>query len=290
MARPGRAYWKGFLRLSLVTIAVEVYNAVDAAAEISFNQIHKPTGKRVNYVKSVAGVGPIDNKDIVKGYAIDKDVYVTLEPTELDAIRLETKKTLDLNEFVDRKEIDPRYFERPYYIVPADEYAAEGYLVIREALREMDKVGIGQVTMSGREYLVAVGPIDKGLGMEILRYANEIRSAETYFNDLPNLKIEREMVALATELITRKSAEFAPEKYRNHYAEALQELVKEKAKGQKIVTAEEPEPQRGTVINLMEALKKSVQGGAKAAPEKPPAEKPPAKAPASKRKTGTRRS
>src|SRR3954468_7186736 len=162
MARPGRAYWKGFLRLSLVTIAVEVYNAIDTAADISFNQIHKPTGKRVNYVKTVPGVGPVESKDIVKGYAIDKDTYVTLETEELEGIRLETKKTLDLNEFVDRKEIDPRYFERPYYIVPADEYAAEGYLVIREALREMDKVGIGQVTMSGREYLVAVGPIEKG--------------------------------------------------------------------------------------------------------------------------------
>jgi DNA end-binding protein Ku len=289
MARPGRAYWKGFLRLSLVTIAVEVYNAVDNAAEISFNQIHKPTGKRVNYVKSVAGIGPIDNKDIVKGYAIDKDVYVTLETEELDQIKLETKKTLDLNEFVDRKEIDPRYFERPYYIVPADEYAAEGYLVIREALREMDKVGIGQVTMSGREYLVAVGPIEKGLGMEILRYANEIRAAETYFNDLPTLKIDREMVALATELISRKAAEFAPQKYRNHYVEALQELVKEKAKGKKIVTAEEPEPQRGTVINLMDALRKSVQSGAKTPAEKTPAEKAPAKASTPKRKTGTRR-
>jgi DNA end-binding protein Ku len=286
MARPGRAYWKGFLRLSLVTIAVEVYNAVDSAAEISFNQIHKPTGKRVNYVKSVQGVGPVDTKDIVKGYAIDKDTYVTLEPEELDAIKIATKKTLDLSEFVDRKDIDPRYFERPYYVVPADEYGAEGYLVIREALGEMDKVGVGQVTMSGREYLVAVGPLGKGLGMEILRYANEIRSAETYFNDLPNIKIDKEMVALATELINRKSAEFEPAKYRNHYADALQELVKEKAKGTKIVTAEEPEPQRGTVINLMDALRKSVQGGGKTAPAPKAPAKPQA---ATKRKTGTRR-
>jgi DNA end-binding protein Ku len=286
MARPGRAYWKGFLRLSLVTIAVEVYNAVDTAADITFNQIHKPTGKRINYTKTVQGIGPVDSKDIVKGYAIDKDTYVTLEPEELDAIKLETKKTLDLTEFVARSDIDPRFFERPYYIVPADEFAAEGYLVIREALREMDKLGVGQVTMAGREYLVAVGPIGKGLGMEILRYSNEIRSAETYFNDLPNLKIDKEMVSLATELINRKSAEFEPAKYRNHYAEALHELVKEKAKGKKIVTAEEPEPQRGTVINLMDALRKSVQSGGKAAP----AAKTPAKpAASSKRKTGTTR-
>jgi DNA end-binding protein Ku len=292
MARPGRAYWKGFLRLSLVTIAVEVYNAVDTAADISFNQIHKPTGKRINYTKTVQGIGPVDSKDIVKGYAIDKDTYVTLEPEELEAIKLETKKTLDLTEFVDRKDIDPRFFERPYYIVPADEYAAEGYLVIREALRDMDKLGVGQVTMAGREYLVAVGPIGKGLGMEMLRYANEVRSAETYFNDLPNIKIDQEMVALATELINRKSAEFEPAKYRNHYSDALHELVKEKAKGKKIVTAEEPEPARGTVINLMDALRKSVQSGGKAAAtqEKAPPAKTPAKAaPAAKRKAGTRR-
>ena len=181
MARPGRPYWKGHLRLSLVSIPVEIYNAVDSGSDISFNQIHKPTGKRINYQKVVKGVGPIENSDIVKGYEIDKDHYVIIEPEELDAIKLESKKTVDLQEFVDLKEIDPRFFERPYYIVPMDDMAAEGYAVIREALAKMGKAGLGQVTMSGREYLVAVSAVGKGLVMEIMRYENELRSADSLF-------------------------------------------------------------------------------------------------------------
>src|SRR6476659_4905213 len=254
-----RALWKGFLRLSRVTIAVELYNAVEAGAEISFNQIHKPTGKRVNYTKTVGGE-PVENADIVKGYPIERDTYVTFTPEELDAVRLETKKTLDLSEFVDVSQIDPRYFERPYYVAPADEFAAEGYLVIREALLRMGKLGIGQVTMSGGEHLVAVGPIRKGLGMQILRYADEVRKADPFFQKVPALKLDEEMVALATQLIAQKAAdEWRPQKYRNHYVDAVRELIKEKAKGHVITTAEEPVAPRGTVINLMDALKKSIQ-------------------------------
>jgi DNA end-binding protein Ku len=260
MAVPGRAYWKGFLRLSLVSIGVAVYNAVDTAAEIKFNQIHKPTGKRINYTKTVKGIGPIDAGDIVKAYEIDEDTYVTLEPEELEAIKLESKKTLDLQQFVDAEEIDPRYFERPYYIVPADEHAVEGYLVIRDALKKSGKLGVGQVTMSGREYLVAVGPVDKGLGMHIMRYANEVRSAGQYFSDLPDQKLDPEMVGLASELIGRKAGSFKPEQYKNHYANALHDLVKEKAKGHKIVVTEEERPSGTNVVDLMDALRRSVGG------------------------------
>jgi DNA end-binding protein Ku len=273
-----RAQWKGFLRLSLVTIAVELYNAVEAGADIGFNLIHKPTGKRVNFTKTVEG-DPIENSDIVKGYPIERDTYVTFTTDELNAVKLETKKTLDLTEFVDAAQIDPRYFERPYYIAPADEFAGEGYLVIREALQRMGKLGVGQVTMSGREYLVAVGPIGKGLGMQILRYADEVRKANPFFEKVPSIKLDEEMVALATQLIKQKAAdEFRPEKYRNHYVDAVKELIKEKVKGHVIVTADEPAAPRGTVVNLMEALRKSVQGS------KPTAEKRPA--PAAKKKAG----
>ena len=227
-----RAQWKGFLRLSLVTVAVELYVGVEAGAEIGFNLIHKPSGKRVNFVKSVQGIGPIENADIVKGYPIERDTYVTFTSEELDAVRLETKKTLDLTEFVDVTQIDPRYFERPYYIAPADEYAAEGYLVIREALVRMGKLGVGQITMSGREHLVPVGPVGKGLGMQILRYADEVRKADPFFEKVPNLKLEEEMVAIATQLIKQKATdEWKPEKYRNHYVDAVRDLIKEKAKG-----------------------------------------------------------
>src|SRR4029079_2447628 len=281
-----RALWKGFLRLSLVTIAVELYNAVEAGADIGFNMIHKPTGKRVNYTKTVGGE-PVENADIVKGYPIERDTYVTFTSEELDAVRLETKKTLDLTEFVDVTQIDPRYFERPYYIAPADEYAAEGYLVIREALVRMGKLGVGQVTMSGREHLVAVGPIGKGLGMQILRYADEVRKADPFFEKVPAIKLDEEMVALATHLIGQKAAdEWRPEKYRNHYVDAVRELIKEKAKGHTIVTAEETAAPRGTVINLMDALKKSIQSG-KPEPAKAPAAK--GTQPPAKKKAGTRR-
>ena len=268
MASPGRAYWKGFLRLSLVTIPVEIFNAVDSSSEISFNQIHKPSGKRINYTKTVQGIGPIENSDIVKGYQLEKDVYVTLEPDELDAIKLESKKTLDLVQFVDVKDIDPRYFERPYFLVPPDEQAAEGYMVIREALQKENKMGVGQVTMSGREYLVAVGPVDRGLVMEIMRYPNELKAPQTYFHDLPTAKTDPEMVSLATEIIQRKSGPFKPQEFKNRYAVALQELVKEKSKGKKIITAPAAEPVRGNVINLMDALRKSL-GSAKQAEQKP---------------------
>jgi DNA end-binding protein Ku len=275
MARPGRAYWKGFLRLSLVSIGVEIYNAVDSGSEISFNQIHKPSGKRINYTKTVKGIGEVQSSDIVKGYEVDKDQYIILESDEIDAIKLESKKTLDLQQFVDVKEIDPRYFERPYYVVPADEHATEGYLVIRNALQKMGKVGVGQITMGGREHLVAVGQVEKGLVMEILRYSNEIKPASSYFSDLPDMKLDNEMVSLATELISRKAASFDPQKYHDSYAVALKALVDEKAKGRKITAPAEATPKGGNVINLMDALRKSVQGdkGAKSnkssAPEKP---------------------
>ncbi|QIG49283.1 Ku protein [Nordella sp. HKS 07] len=259
MAVPGRAYWKGFLRLSLVSIGVAVYNAVDTTSEIKFNQIHKPTGKRINYTKTVKGIGPIDNADIVKAYEVDEDTYVTLEPEELEAIKLESKKTLDLQLFVDANEIDPRYFERPYYIVPVDEHAVEGYLVIRDALKKSGKLGVGQVTMSGREYLVAVGPLDKGLGMHVMRYANEIRSAGQYFSDLPDQKLDAEMVTLAGELIGRKASAFKPEQYKNHYAAKLQELVREKALGHKIVVGKDERPSGSNVVDLMDALRRSVK-------------------------------
>lgn len=269
MASPGRAYWKGFLRLSLVSIAVEVFNAVDAASDIRFNQIHKPSGKRVNYTKTVKGIGTVEASDIVKGYEIDKDEYVIMEPEELDAIKLESKKTLDLTQFVDVNEIDPRYFERPYFIVPQDEHSAEGYMVIREALRKMNKLGVGQVTMSGREHLVAVAPVDRGLVMEVLRYPNELKAPKIYFEDLPHAKADAEMVGLATEIIKRKSAPFQPQEFTDRYATALHDLVKEKSKGKRIIAAtSEAQPSSANVINLMDALRKSIGGTEKSSEQK----------------------
>ena len=179
MATPGRAYWKGFLRLSLVSIAVEIYNAVESKSEISFRQIHKPSGKRVHYEKVVQGIGKIDTSDIVKGYEVDKDTYVVIDPEDIDALKLESKKTIDLVQFVDAKEIDFRYFERPYFVTPADDMAAEGYVVIRDALRSTGQIGLAQIVIAGREWLVAIAPLKDGLVMEMLRYKEELRSASS---------------------------------------------------------------------------------------------------------------
>ena len=264
-----RAYWKGFLRLSLVSIGVEIYNAVESASEISFRQIHKPSGRRVQYEKTVPGVGKIENADIVKGYEVDTDTYVTLEPEEIDALKLESKKTIDLVQFVDTKDIDYRYFERPYFVAPADELAGEGYVVIRDALRKSGKVGLAQVTIGGREWLVAIAPLADGLVMEMLRYAEELRDPADYFDEVPSNKPEKEMVDLAVQLIGKKSAPFKPEQYKDHYQVALKELVQNKLKGHKIVAHEEQRPTGTNVVDLMEALKRSIgQGGDKSPPAK----------------------
>ena len=259
MPRAPRAYWKGFLRLSLVSIGVQIYNAVESKSEISFRQIHKPSGRRVNYEKVVQGVGKIDSSDIAKGYEVDQDTYVLLEPEEIDAIKLESKRTIDLVQFVDAKQIDYRYFERPYFVVPADEMAGEGYVVIREALRKTGKVGLAQITIAGREWLIAVAPLEDGLIMEMLRYAEELRDPTDYFNEVPSAKPDKEMVELATQLIQKKSGAFNPKRFEDHYASALRELVQDKLKGRKIIAPhEEARPSGGNIVDLMEALKRSV--------------------------------
>jgi len=275
MPKQARAYWKGFLRLSLVSIPVEIYNAVESKSEISFRQIHKPSGRRISYEKVVPGVGKVENSDIVKGYEVDTDTYITLEPEEVDAVKLDSKKTIDIAQFVDVAEIDWRYFERPYYILPADEVAAEGYAVIREAMRKTGKAGLAQVTIGGREWLVAVGPLDDGLVMVMLRYGDELRDAGDYFGEIPKIKPDKEMVDLAAELIGRKASAFDATKFEDHYATALKALITDKLKGRRIVAhAEDERPKGANVVDLMEALRKSVGGGGKKAPAKAATKEP----------------
>lgn len=280
--KSARAYWKGFLRLSLVSIGVEIYSAVESKSDVSFRQIHKPSGRRVKYQKIVQGVGEIENADIVKGYEVDTDTYVTIEPEEIDALKLESKKTIDLAQFVDADEIDYRYFERPYFIVPADEMSGEGYVVIRDALRKTGKVGLAQVTIAGREWLVAISPLEDGMVMEMLRYAEELRDPADFFDEVPTAKPDKEMVDLAEQLIGKKSAAFSPDKFEDHYQTALKQLVQDKVKGRKIIAPHEEARPKGTnVVDLMEALKKSVGDSAKSssstAKRKPASSRAPAK-------------
>ena len=264
MPKKARAYWKGHLRLSLVSISIEIYNAVESAGEITFRQIHKPSGRRVNYQKTVEGVGKIDSADIVKGYEVDTDTYVILEPDEIDAVKLESKKTIDLVQFVDAKEIDYRYFERPYFVVPADELAGEGYVVIREALTKTGKVGLAQLTIGGREWLVAIAPLQDGLVLEMLRYAPELRNPADFFDEIPSGKPAKDMVELASQLIAQKSSKFVAEKFEDHYQTALKQLVQAKMKGAKILAPQDDaRPKGANVVDLMEALKRSIGGADK---------------------------
>lgn len=267
-----RAYWKGYLRLSLVTIGVELYSAVSTSGGVSLRQIHKPSGKRIRYEKVVPGIGAVDTDDIVKGYELDSDEYVLLDDDDLDAIKLESRRTIELLQFVDHCEIDPRYFEKPYYVVPAgDEVAVEGFAVIREALRKAKKVGLGQMAVRGRDSLVAIKPCGDGLLLETLRYGNEVRGSDAVFSDIPEVSIDADMLDLAGELIERKASEFRPEAFKSQYAQALRDLVEEKRKSGDIASAADGgrRPASRNVIDLKEALKRSVEQGNKRSAGKP---------------------
>ncbi len=268
-----RAYWQGQIRLALVSIPVEVYPATKSGAAISFRQIHEPTGKPIAYEKVVAGVGPVDRDEIVKGYEVSKGNYVLLDEPEIEAVKIESRKTLELVQFVDASEIDVLYYEKPYFVVPADDLAEEAYVVLREALRAAKKVAIGQLSVRGREQLVALKPCGRGIVLEVLRYADEVQRAQGYFSDIGEAAPAPELLELATTLIDKKTAPFKPEEFHDRYVDALKRLVekKAKAKGETILEdVGETAPRGGNVIDLMAALKKSVGDGAtaKAAPAK----------------------
>jgi len=276
-----RAYWQGQIRLALVSIPVEIYTATKSGAQIAFHQVHEPSGKRVKYEKVVPGLGAIDTDDIVKGYELDKGDYVLLGQDEIDAVKLESKKTLELTQFVDADEIDVLYYERPYFVVPADDLAEEAFIVLREALRQSKKVGLGQLAMRGREYIVSLKPCGRGMVLETLRYADEVNKAQGYFRDIPDDKPDADLLELATTLIDKKSHKFDPSKFHDRYVDALKDLIARKSKqktNRKIIEDKDEGGGRSgsNVVDLMAALKKSIEKpAAKAAPAK--------KAPAKKR-------
>jgi len=273
-----RAYWKGQIRLALVSIPVEIYPATKSGASISFRQIHEPSGKPIKYEKVVPGIGPIDRDEIIKGYELSKGHYVLLDDEEIESVKLESKKTLELVQFVDAHEIDVLYYEKPYYVVPADDLAEEAYVVLREALRQSKKVGLGQLAVRGQEQLVSLKPCGRGLVLEILRYADEVNKAANYFRDVGDAKPDKELLELATTLIDKKSGSFDASDYHNNYIDALKRLIdkKAKAKGKRVIEdVDEPGEVAGksNVIDLMAALKASVDGK-KAAPRSAAAKKP----------------
>lgn len=263
-----RALWKGQLRLSLVSIPVEVYSATKSGARVSFRQIHKPSGKPVRYEKTVPGIGPVDSSDIAKGYETGDGEYLLIEPEELDAIKLETKKTLELVQFVGACEIPPLYFDKPYYLVASDELAEDAYRVVRDALREAEKVGLGQLTMRGKEYLVAMKPCGDGLLMETLHYADEIREADSLFSEISDDASDKDLLDVAVSLIDRKTKPFDAAAYSDAYNEALKDLLEAKRKDKKtprVAAGEKAESTGGgdNVVDLMTALKKSLEKAGK---------------------------
>ena len=288
-----RAYWQGQIRLALVSIPVEIYSATKSGAQIAFHQIHEPSGERIKYEKVAPGIGPVDADDIIKGFEVEKGEYVLLEQDEIDAVKLESKKTLELTQFVDQSEIDVLYYEKPYFVVPADDLAEEAFIVLREALRRTKKVGLGQLAMRGREYIVSLKPCGRGLILETLRYADEVNKAQGYFREIADTKPDPELLDLAEALIDRKTAAFDPQEFHNRYVDALKELIerKRKAKGKTKIIEDKDEGGRSAsnVVDLMAALKKSMEGkaggepAAKKAPAKTAAKKPAAKKPAAKK-------
>lgn len=291
-----RAYWKGQIRLALVSIPVEIYRATKSGASISFRQIHEPSGKPVKYEKVVPGVGPVDREEIIKGYEFSRGNYVLLDEDEIEAVKLESKRTLELTQFVDADAIDVLYYDTPFYVVPADDLAEEAYVVLREALRQTRKVGIGQLAIRGQEFLVSLKPCGRGMILETLRYADEVNKAANFFRDVGDAKPDSELLDLASALIEKRSGEFDASEYHNRYIDALHRLIekKVKAKGKRVLEdVEEPADAAGrsNVIDLMAALRQSVDGsGAKASSQpktraaKAPARKPAAKRPAPRKR------
>ncbi len=283
-----RAIWRGQIRLALVSIPIELFPATRSGAQIQFHQVHEPTGKRIKYEKVVPGIGPVDRDEIVKGYEVSKGHYVLLDPEEIESVKLESRKTLDLVQFVDEDDIDATYFDKPYYVVPADDLAEEAYVVLRDALKAAKKVGVGQLAMRGQEYVVALKPCGRGLLLETLRYADEVHKSSGFFRDIGDHKPDPDLLDMASMLIERKAGEFDPKEFHNRYVDALHRLIeeKQKKKGEKIIEdpdADAPPPKGSNVIDLMAALKKSLgeqergkaEGGKakKAAAKKTPAKR-----------------
>lgn len=262
-----RAYWSGRIRLALVSIPVEIVPATKSSSRISFNQIHKPSGKRIRYEKVAPGVGPVDADDIVKGYEVEKGKYVLLTDEEIGDVKLEAKKSIDLVQFVDQDDIDPIYFERPFFVLPNgdNEDTEEAYAVLRDALRKTKKIGLGQIVVRGASSIVAIKPCGKGLLMETLRYPDELKKADSAFDSIPEKHPDKDLLELGEELIKKKSSKFHPEKFKDSYTVALRELIAAKQEQRPPREIEDIAP-ASNVINLMDALKRSVKGDSGGSP------------------------
>jgi DNA end-binding protein Ku len=246
------------LKLSLVSCPVTLFPASSEREQISFHQLNKNTGNRIKYRKVDADTGDeVDSADIIKGYEVGKGQYLQLELEELDAIAIESKRTIEIDQFVPRSEIDELYQNNPYFIVPDGEVGQQAFAVIREAIRKEGMVAIGKVVFTSREHIIALEARDKGMMGMTLRYPYEVRKEDEYFDDIADEKIPKDMLDLASHIVESKKAHFEPERFKDQYEDALKDLLKKKQSGQKIEAPKQREP--SSVVNLMDALRKSVE-------------------------------
>ena len=290
-----RAYWKGYLKLSLVSCPIALFPATSEREKISFHQLNKETGNRIRYRKVDAETGDeVDNAEIVKGYEVAKGEYIELEPDELEAVAIESKRIIDIEEFVPRQEIDELYMRDPYYIVPDGEVGQQAFAVIREAIRKEGMVALGKVVFTSREHIIALEARGKGMLGVTLRYPYEVRKEEEYFDTIENEKIPKDMIDLAVHIVETKTGHFQPQQFKDQYEDALKDLLRRKQKGEKIERPKERAP--SNVINLMDALRQSVKAGgggarrtsSRSAPSRPNARtaRKPARAHARHKKAG----
>jgi DNA end-binding protein Ku len=256
---PARPFWKGYLKLSLVSCPIALFPASSSSERVSFRQINKKTGHRLKQQLVVSVTGEVvESQDKGRGYQIGKDEYLPLEDEDLDSLRLESTKIIDLEKFVPRSEIDERYLDSPYYLTPEDKVGQDAFAVIREAMRRKGMVGLGKVVISRRERIVMLEPFEKGLMATTLRYGYEIRDAKPYFEDLPEMKLPDEMVQLAEHILDTKTGHFDPAEFEDRYEVAVVEMLKQKQAGMP-VRKEAPVAAPSIVVNLMDALRRSIQ-------------------------------
>jgi DNA end-binding protein Ku len=257
-----RPYWKGFLRLSLVSCPIALYPATTEAEKVRFHQINAKTGHRIRYRKVDEDTGrEVEPDDIVKAFEVSKGNYLEITDEDLEAVEIESNRTVEIDRFVPRNEIDELYNIRPYYITPDGKAAFEAFVTIREAIAATKMVAIGRLVLTSREHMVAIEPRGKGMMGTLLRYPYEVRDEADFFDDIPDMKIEKDMLDLAKHIVDTKRGHFQPEKFEDRYEEAVKDLIKRKAKGEKIEVPKDEKP--SNVVSLMDALKRSVasEGG-----------------------------
>ena len=267
-----RAYWKGYLKLSLVSCPILLFPATSEREKISFHQLNKETGNRIRYRKVDSETGDeVEQASIIKGYEVSKGEYIELDPEELEAVAIESRRTIEIDQFVPKADIDEIYMRDPYYIVPDGEVGQQAFAVIREAIRKEGMVALGKVVFTSREHIIALEARGKGLMGVTLRYPYEVRKQDEYFDVIEDEKVPKDMLELAMHIVDTKRGKFEPLKFEDEYEDALQDLLKKKQKGEKIERAKEPA--RSNVINLMDALRQSVKsrstGREQGSPEKP---------------------